>query len=172
MLYYIDSNGKQYIGKIHICAQCKREKVVRKNKTHNLCRKCSYGKRKTDIKDDKLFVIIKSNNRIYRSPAIQVECEICHRQYLRRIKEKYKTNICNLCICNFNGKKSYKTGIGNYVKRALEKYGNFCSICKNLENIEVHHVDFDRSNNIIENLQVLCKSCHKKIHWKIKKDIK
>ena len=30
----------------------------------------------------------------------------------------------------------------------------------------VHHVDFDRTHNEIENLIYLCWGCHKKRHWK------
>ena len=56
MVYYYDSNGKKYLGKIHSCAICKREKIVRKNKKNELCRKCSYGHRKSAVKGNEVFI--------------------------------------------------------------------------------------------------------------------
>lgn len=165
MVYYYDSKGKKYLGKIQICSKCKKEKIVRINRINTLCRECSYGNRKTDVKDNELFINEKRKNRTFRLRAVKAKCSICQREYLRRKNCKFKTSICNLCICNFNGTNSRTTGIGDYVYRALEHYGKSCSTCQSIENIEVHHIDFDRTNNRIENLQVLCKSCHKKIHW-------
>lgn len=39
-----------------------------------------------------------------------------------------------------------------------------CEICGKKEKLDVHHKDCDEQNNNIENLQVLCRSCHMKIH--------
>lgn len=45
-----------------------------------------------------------------------------------------------------------------------------CAVCGKPYNkstrFEMHHADFDRSNNCRENLQWLCVSCHKKAHYK------
>lgn len=169
MIYYYDSKGTRYKGKIFICPYCKKERLIRENKNPKTCFNCMYGKRKTDVKDNETFIIQKNGNRTVRVRAIKTKCSICKREYLRRAGDKFKTNICNKCICNFNGKKSYTTGIGDYVERALNHYGKICSICKSTENIEVHHIDFDRTNNALENLQVVCKSCHRKLHWKERK---
>lgn len=44
--------------------------------------------------------------------------------------------------------------------------GHQCECCKNTEwlgqpiNLEVHHIDGDRSNNELNNLQLLCPNCH------------
>lgn len=169
MVYYFDSNGKKYKGKIHVCPKCGREKIIRENRNPTFCKKCTYGTRKTDVKDNETFIVQKSRSRTTRVRAIKSKCSVCGREYLRRACEEYKTSICNQCICNVNGKLSYTTGIGDYVIRAFEAYKRICFHCKSEENLEVHHIDFDRTNNQIENLQVLCKSCHKKIHWKERK---
>lgn len=169
MIYYYDSKGKRYKGKIHICSKCGREKIVRANRNPTFCKKCTYGTRKTDVKDNEEFIEEKNGNRTFRVRAEKTTCIICKKEYLRRKNHGCKTKICNQCICNHNGKLSYTTGIGDYVERAINHYGKICSICKSVENIEVHHIDFDRKNNEIENLQVLCKSCHRKPHWKEKK---
>lgn len=40
-----------------------------------------------------------------------------------------------------------------------------CCVCKNLKNpIQIHHIDNDPSNNIYENLIVLCSNCHDEAH--------
>lgn len=39
-----------------------------------------------------------------------------------------------------------------------------CEICGNEKNLDVHHKDFNEKNNNINNLQVLCRSCHMKKH--------
>lgn len=58
----------------------------------------------------------------------------------------------------------YKTGIGSFRKRALDFYGEKCNRCGSTLNICVHHRNEDRTNNKIENLEVLCKSCHQNHH--------
>lgn len=58
---------------------------------------------------------------------------------------------------------NYVNGIGSYRIRALEEYGEACTICGYdiIKNLEVHHRDNDRNNNKIENLDVLCPTHHK-----------
>lgn len=60
----------------------------------------------------------------------------------------------------------YKNGISSY--RKLVKL-NECSKCKSKDRLVVHHIDENRHNNDINNLDVLCYSCHAKIHFKEKK---
>lgn len=65
-------------------------------------------------------------------------------------------------------------GSSNYRNRALEYYGQECMRCGETENLVVHHLDFQNirsplGNHSIENLMVLCKSCHARIHSEFKK---
>lgn len=39
-----------------------------------------------------------------------------------------------------------------------------CITCGNQEKLCVHHKDFDHGNNLINNLEVLCVSCHMRLH--------
>ncbi len=62
-------------------------------------------------------------------------------------------------------------GTGNlqnsYRRLALQHNAPRCTICgyDAHENVlEVHHKDKDRSNNELENLVVLCPTCHKELH--------
>ena len=46
---------------------------------------------------------------------------------------------------------------------AKEHYGNICNDCGNKENIEVHHLNYDRiGEERLEDLQLLCRYCHEK----------
>lgn len=56
----------------------------------------------------------------------------------------------------------FKNGIGTYRRIAREVYGNACTVCGYAIDcvLEVHHRDGDRTNNSIENLDVLCPTHH------------
>jgi len=58
----------------------------------------------------------------------------------------------------------YKTGIGTYSKKGFANLPNVCNRCQSLEKLLVHHIDEDRSNNELYNLEILCKRCHQKHH--------
>ena len=68
-------------------------------------------------------------------------------------------------------------GANNYRVRALEHYGDHCQRCGdkfNLKKLVVHHKDFlnihsELGNHELENLVVLCKSCHAKLHNELSK---
>ena len=51
-----------------------------------------------------------------------------------------------------------------YREKAIEEYGEECSICNSTRNVEVHHIDGDHSNADIDNLLVVCGPCHGDIH--------
>lgn len=53
----------------------------------------------------------------------------------------------------------------SYRKTAIETYGYECELCGCIEGkLAVHHLDGNHNNDDIENLVVLCESCHGKIH--------
>ena len=61
---------------------------------------------------------------------------------------------------------TWKDGIGTYKQIAFEHYPKICNRCGSDENICVHHKDENQHNNVIENLEVLCKKCHQAHHTK------
>lgn len=46
-----------------------------------------------------------------------------------------------------------------------------CVVCGSTRNIDVHHIDKDFRNNTAENLMIVCRSCHMKIHRSNGKDL-
>jgi hypothetical protein len=61
---------------------------------------------------------------------------------------------------------NYKTGKGSYNKKAFKFKESVCNKCESTENLLVHHVDGNRSNNELYNLEILCKKCHQEHHTK------
>ncbi|WP_455448229.1 HNH endonuclease signature motif containing protein [Natrinema thermotolerans] len=55
-------------------------------------------------------------------------------------------------------------GKSDYRERCLKAKGEQCTICDATEDIVVHHVDGDRENNSLGNLEPLCQECHMRIH--------
>lgn len=53
----------------------------------------------------------------------------------------------------------------NYLRKLLKKGFTHCSLCKDNKNLVVHYVDGDRNNDYFNNLTVLCKTCHGKVHF-------
>jgi 5-methylcytosine-specific restriction endonuclease McrA len=48
--------------------------------------------------------------------------------------------------------------------KAFREYGRECLECGAEENIEVHHRDLNRWNNVVGNLAPLCEDCHNRTH--------
>lgn len=62
----------------------------------------------------------------------------------------------------------YKTGESVYREKAFNNLPHVCAVCgynKYPQILAVHHIDMDRSNNRIENLELLCGTCHDEKHF-------
>lgn len=107
-------------------------------------------------------------------------CPKCRKEvtkflYIKSDVKTGRTKIGYIGKGNNNGKgvthNSYKSGIGLYrqIRTDYLKENNIpivCEVCGSDKNLEVHHIDENRQNNNVENLILLCKSCHKKKHIK------
>ena len=59
-------------------------------------------------------------------------------------------------------------GLYNYRNRALLTLQNKCDICgynRIPQILQVHHKSGDRSDNSLNNLQILCPTCHQEVHF-------
>lgn len=66
---------------------------------------------------------------------------------------------------------SFKTGIQAYRNIYKNSHKEIkCELCGSKKYLCIHHLDHNRYNNDISNLQCLCKKCHQKHH--IKRDKK
>ena len=55
-------------------------------------------------------------------------------------------------------------GVSNYRKRAFAIYDQKCAGCYSENNLDAHHIDGNRENNEIDNIHLLCKICHHRVH--------
>lgn len=111
----------------------------------------------------------------YASSRKKVNCSFCGKELTKRKSKKAKHFFCNN-ECKYNAAASlqheYATGpeqkdkgVNTYRKRALRLLENKCSRCgynEHKELLDVDHIDGNRQNNKIENLQILCVMCHAK----------
>ena len=147
------------------------------------CSECStwFYRRRDYIKDpDNCHCSLKCAHA-YRKTSITTTCDYCGKEITRKpsLLKKYKYHYCSRnCSAAANNKRhrsgknhpNYTNGSKSYRKRALREYGHKCQnpdclLTKELgelpvEMLDVDHIDNDRSNNAIENLQVLCVWCH------------
>ena len=54
--------------------------------------------------------------------------------------------------------------ITNYRKKAFKFLPPYCDNCSSAKDLQIHHRDGNRSNNVVKNLQILCKKCHLEEH--------
>ncbi len=157
-LFYIEkSTGKKRYGTTNSCKFCKRQFIVKK---HNL---------------DIAIYCSKVCDSLSREKKIETNCAWCNKEIKKtesKLKNsKHNLNFCNR-ICKENAQKidgitelhpkHYKDGTSAYNERALRFYGGKCCDCgltfKPL--LSVHHVDGNRENGKLENLEVLCSLHH------------
>ena len=62
---------------------------------------------------------------------------------------------------------------GTLKNRVWIRDNNTCQICgkkgRKRSDLLCHHIDFNKKNCSFENLQLLCRSCHMRVHWRRKK---
>src|ERR1700686_4797102 len=73
-----------------------------------------------------------------------------------------KRRFCSLSCANSQSKGGNSRSRSHV--RARQHVGLFCEVCGSTENLVVHHVDENWSNNDPLNLQTLCATCHKSWH--------
>lgn len=114
-----------------------------------------------------------------------IKCDYCGKEF-KRLKSLVKDTF-NYCSreCGNKHKNQLRLEAGkwnnsktSYRIRALKKHPHKCIVCGWDEDdriLEVHHIDENRENNSIDNLCILCPTCHRKItlgFYELTKDFK
>jgi len=64
---------------------------------------------------------------------------------------------------------------GELRRKVFARDNNECQVCgkkgKTRMDLVVHHIDFNKENCDLQNLILLCRSCHMKEHWKANKGV-
>lgn len=167
MDYIYEKNGRKREAAMIECNHCKCWflKQIRFTKVENFCSlKCS---------------------SLSRTTRIETKCATCKSPLTRKpsdlLKSKSKLYFCNR-LCkeeaqkiggieeihpSHYGKTLTKYRLVCFRNNGLKKVCNRCGFDNELA-ICVHHIDRNRSNNKIENLEVLCANCHAIEHNKEK----
>ncbi len=102
----------------------------------------------------------------------EVSCIVCGKMILAGLNKKTCSRACS--NINRTGTK-YKTGIFKKDKvktyrhlkmRLMNIRGKTCQKCGYAKDkiLQVHHIDENRNNNDLDNLQLLCPNCHFEHH--------
>jgi 5-methylcytosine-specific restriction endonuclease McrA len=90
-------------------------------------------------------------------------CEFCGNPFRR----KAPNNKGRFCSRQCSGLWRIANGKKNYFYRAFLFLPHKCDLCgtEEFEVLLVHHINKNKKNNEMSNLQILCSNCHYKIHF-------
>lgn len=171
-----------------LCQWCKNEIKYRTKQSYEKAKFCSVKCRMAALGESKKNQVIVSCVVCGKQKSVKasqenryktcgsVECQLKNKQSLkghviykrgRHLSEKTKAKISQTKIGKLN--PMWKNGSGAYRRIAGENLPRVCVECGATNQLEVHHIDGNhRGNNDISNLIVLCRSCHTKIHCKLR----
>ncbi len=139
------------------CAVCCTQVLSRKDQLRKYCsRECSAEGRKDEIEARCGYCgrrVKKARSKFLKSKSGLVFCSREHKDWAQRLDSQIREIQ----------PPHYGDGRTTYRERALREYGPKCRGCGYCElegMLDVHHLDGDRSNNILSNLIVLCVFCH------------
>ena len=146
----------------------------------SLCRILFY--KKPSRINDKNYCSKRCHNTSMKIGSIY-RCKVCNKEVYRKPCEirKNKTGDvfcskkCQATEQNCFGKAAYNfkgLDVKDYRVKAMRFLPNKCNRCgyeKLVSILQVHHIDRDRHNNDISNLEILCPNCHCEEHYVINK---
>lgn len=140
--------------KLH-CNECGYEweasaQTVIDNNSCHVCPNCNNIKQK--------FHCAYCNKEIYRIPS-EIKRNKSGYFYCSKTCGNLHKNLLRKTSGEWNNSKNYRL-------KAFEKLEHCCASCGWNEDeriLEVHHIDENRDNNNIDNLCILCPTCHRKL---------
>jgi 5-methylcytosine-specific restriction endonuclease McrA len=171
-----DTIKKMYLGKLRtfykkICEGCGVVYYVPSEKNRKTRKFCGMECR------------IKYNSRTGTEGRRQLfSCAICGKEIIRTLS-RVRTCDSKVFFCSSSCAgvarrigtgledmqlSHYNMGKGTYRERALRNLKPVCARCgynKYESVLEVHHIDRNRTNNVVDNLEILCPTCHREDHY-------
>ena len=143
-----------------------------------------YCSKKCKYSDEKKTLICKTCKKEFTRAIFSKQGDFCSMACIQR-------SPCQLCSKIITGRKTFQGGekrfcsrkCANFVHRTLNSKKSYmplgfarslrdhgkikCNRCgiDDICVLVVHHIDFDHSNNNINNLETVCSNCHHRIHW-------
>ena len=106
---------------------------------------------------------MKERNEKYRTFKDKFEIYCLNCQKIFKVSPSRK-DTSKFCCKKCKNEFLIKTKISLYRKIAFINLPKFCAKCFSNKSLIVHHLDKNRRNNQLNNLIILCRSCHYKIH--------
>lgn len=112
---------------------------------------------------------------ISKIPVLRKVCPICGIEFTTK-KDSKEATTCSHACSNTYFRKGWRddfTPTINTYRKFMKRTGtpwrcNRCGYDKIADVLVVHHVDRNRSNNDVGNLEVLCPTCHEEEHFTAK----
>lgn len=107
-----------------------------------------------------------------RKPDPEKQCEHCGKPLARkmingRLEDRgvfLRRRFCDSTCFGLHARTDVPT-LGGLRSRAAKFRGSVCERCGETENVQIHHVNSDPSNNAPDNTMTLCGPCHTRWHW-------
>lgn len=164
------------------CKICKKEfmrKYPRTGKRKIYCsKKCRFQDAYSSRTCQTCGKIYKKNLLSRRSPLYcsvacthRYPCQLCGKIITGRVTfQGGEKRYCGRLCANFVNRtlKSKLSYMAKGFAKSLKENGIIKCNCCGIEDITalvVHHLDRNRLNNDLENLETLCANCHHRIHW-------
>lgn len=132
-----------------------------KDRTH-CSRRCAAQTVHKEARQKRARPCLQCGKRFTASTCYQQFCSrtCASRNHARRIQGEKNPRY-------LHGKANlpYPTDWLQVSRRVRDRDGHTCVICSTKQgNLDVHHIDMDKSNNAPENLISLCRPCHMRVH--------
>lgn len=160
-LYLFEKNGKRRKAIKTICQFCKKEFLIReRDLSRGRGKYCSVDCTNKDVKEE-----------------VKLNCAQCGKSFLKQeCKMRYSRSGIHFCSrdCKDQAQRiggikeimppHYGSSCGREVyKTLIERSDNpVCAGCGASKKylLQVHHIDGNKDNNIIDNLEIVCGNCH------------
>lgn len=114
-----------------------------------------------------------NKNRFRKYTVISKECPICNKTFETLEGSPEEKTTCSIGCANTyfrsgTNHPNYKHGTSLYRDLVKIEECNRCGYNQEPNILHVHHIDRNRSNNVEENLEVLCPNCHTLEHYQNK----
>lgn len=105
-----------------------------------------------------------------RGQAYSYICTDCTKTFYVSVPVK-KSRRCKPCANKGKNNPAWKANIlkrsGNARALRLFMLGSKCELCDNFPDVR-HHIDQNTLNNSLDNIKMLCHTCHNRIHAKVR----
>jgi len=152
------------------CLYCQKERNTKRRPSNGRGKYCSSNCALLDYKSKPKMVI---------QPKPNVKCSWCSKPFYKNKSRQVKSKSGLFFCCRQHKDLAQRLGgiseihpehygtsgraMEHYRTKAFEQLENKCKRCGYEEYkqlLQVHHIDHDKSNNDISNLEILCVMCH------------